>query len=90
MFSGAPDDFSGVYVMVFHSFFGCACGEFRVPMHTFTGFRVLTPFGCYIIKWHPRGVEYGRGKSTGGLNIVLGPGGLMGIIFLKEDQESAG
>ena len=44
-----------------------------MPMHTFTGFRVLTPFGVYIIKKHPRGVEHVRGKLTGGLNIVLGP-----------------
>ena len=44
-----------------------------MPMHTFTWFRVLTPFGVYIIKRHPRGVEHVRGKLTGGLNIVLGP-----------------
>ena len=44
-----------------------------MPMHTFTWFRVLTPFGVYIIKRHPRGVEHVRGKLTGGLNVVLGP-----------------
>ena len=44
-----------------------------MPMHTFTLFRVLTPFGVYIIKRHPRGVEHVRGKLTGGLNIALGP-----------------
>ena len=44
-----------------------------MPMHTFTLFRVLTPFGVYIIKRHPRGVEHVRRKLTGGLNIVLGP-----------------
>ena len=73
MLSGAPDDLSGVDVMVFIAVSGVHVEGFGCEWHTLTWFRVLTPFGVYIIKRHPRGVEHVRGKLTGGLNIVLGP-----------------
>ena len=71
--SGAPDDLSGVNVMVFIAVSGVHVEGFGCEWHTLTRFRVLTPFGVYIIKRHPRRVEHVRGIPAGCLNIVLGP-----------------
>ena len=73
MLSGAPDDLSGVDVMVFIAVSGVHVEGFGCEWHTLTWFRVLTPFGVYIIKRHPRRVEHVRGIPAGCLNIVLGP-----------------
>ena len=75
MLSGAPDDLSGVDVMVFIAVSGVHVEGFGCEWHTLTWFRVLTPFGVYIIKRHPRGVEHVREKPAGSFNIVWPKGG---------------